>query len=116
MNSIGENLKEKTKKKLGYASEPVSKSRMLIDRLKELCLINNIPMRLNGHFVSAIRIGIYRGSAGVDSEGRYNDSEYIWARPVIKQGRLYLSFKSDQNYFVDAAEVDCFGQAIHKLV
>jgi len=106
MASIQSILEEKVIKELKYTKKPVSDQRKRFDKLKELCLLNNIQMKVERHFVSAIKIGLYRSSAGDDGE-YHNDSFYVWAKPIIKHGRLFLSIKEVKKT-IDASAVDCF--------
>jgi len=106
MCTIGENIEENIKNELNYTGEPDTDNRKRFDRLKSLCLIHNIPMKLNRHFIDGIKIFLYH----TDEE----NGQYYWGKPFIRRNKIYIRFRGLNNLTVDAAKVDVFG-SIHKL-
>lgn len=113
MASISEILEEKHKKKLNYNKSGKSDPRKRFDKLKELCLINNIPMKMKKYFIESIKVGLYRSSSGI-KDGKYVESEFVWAKPIIHHGKLCLSLPKPYKMTVDASVVDVF-KNIHVL-
>lgn len=103
MIQIGEYLEEKLKDELNYEHKPVSHQRKLFDKLKTLCMKHRIQMKLDGHFVKEVRIFLHQGDEQLG---------YYWAKPVVRHGRLYLSFKQPIKRLIDASHVDVFGEAV----
>lgn len=114
MCQIGENLEETVKESLNYEHQTVSIQRKLFDKLKSKCMVHRIPMKLNNHYIQSIKIAIYHSSKG-ETDGVHNDSYYVWVKPIVRHGRLYLSFKKPFKKLIDASHVECFGEDIHLI-
>jgi glycosyltransferase involved in cell wall biosynthesis len=103
MAQIGDILEENVKKSLNYKYKSVSPQRKLFNKLKILCLANGIETRCKGFFIEGVKIHLFESDKYV---GAY------WAKPIVRHGRLYLSFKKPKRQLIDASHVDVFGEAI----
>ena len=106
MAQIGEFLEEKVKSQLSYEHKSVSHQRKLFKKLKLLCLAHGVQIKCKGFYVESVLLHLHESGTPV---GNY------WAKPIVRHGRLYLSFKKPKRQMIDASHVDMFGEAVQKV-
>lgn len=87
MTSIASNCEEQIKSKLGFEEKPLWETgRKLFQNLIAICLVNNIPVLMDGKRINRVKVHLYDNQLGKD----YGLRE---AKPVIRNDRLYLSVR-----------------------
>ena len=104
MNQIGSILEEKIKEQLNYEHKPISSQRKLFDNLICVCIMKQVQIKVVNHHIKGVLIHLHRSGKPI---GNY------WAKPVIRNGRIYLSFNKPIKKLIDASHVDVFGKSIH---
>lgn len=103
MNQIGEFLEENLKEQLKYKHKPVSHQRKLFNNLILMCIAYGIEYKCKGFYLEGIKIHLHKSGEPV---GAY------WCKPIVRHGRLYLSFKKPKRIMIDASHVEEFGESI----
>lgn len=91
MTSIASNCEEQIKSKLGFEEKPLWETgRKLFQNLIAICLVNNIPVLMDGKRINRVKVHLHDSFLG-------NDYGLQEAKPVIKDDRLYLSIRYNPN-------------------
>lgn len=87
MTTIASVCEDKLKNKLGFEEKPLWETgRKLFQNLIAICLVNNIPVLMDGKRINRVKVHLHDKALGKD----YGLQE---AKPVIKDDRLYLSVR-----------------------
>jgi hypothetical protein len=86
MTTLASNLEESVKDKLGYEDKHWETPRKLFANLTSLCILNNVPVKMDGKRIDRVKIHLWDSKLG-------KDYGLVEAKPVVKNERMYLSIR-----------------------
>lgn len=96
MNQIASIIEEKVKSDLDY--KPWEVPQRLFKNLSEMCILNNVPMIMQGNRIKKVKLHV------VDTKLE-KDHGLLEAKPIIKDDRLYFFLRYNKKVKLYRGEV-----------